>query len=141
MTNFSRNLKAAVPFIVLILALLSVLPFSGATFASEASPKIVFKEEVHDFGTVKSGPELKHNFSFTNKGGGLLTIQQIQTSCGCTVAKVEKKSYKPGESGKIHVTFSTQGRTGPQKKTITVESNDPQSPRKQLELVCSIVGK
>jgi hypothetical protein len=37
-----------------------------------------------------------------------------------------KRELKPGESSNIEVTFNSKGRKGPQTKTVTVSTNDPE---------------
>lgn len=44
----------------------------------------------------------------------------------------------PGGEGKIEVTFDTSHKTGQQKKSITVESNDPRNPRASLYVSANI---
>src|SRR5215208_3163663 len=35
---------------------------------TEQSPRIVFQEALHDFGTVEQGDQVNHLFKFTNQG-------------------------------------------------------------------------
>jgi Protein of unknown function (DUF1573) len=103
-------------------------------------PVITFTEEKIDFGDVKQGPVLNGEFEFKNTGRSVLIIKSVKPSCGCTgVVADEKKEFQPGETGKIKFTFNTEGRTGTNEKTITVESNDPKSPSKSLSFKCNIV--
>lgn len=123
---------------VIVTIMFFVLNNSKLT-ASLKAPKIVFKEDVHDFGKVPRGPEIQYNFKFTNKGNANLIIERVQTSCGCTGATVgEKTEYKKNESGEIKVNFTTQGREGHQEKTIIIYSNDPENPQKVLTVKCDI---
>ncbi len=125
--------------IAVIFAVLFLVVNNSKLTASLKAPKIVFKEDSHDFGKVPRGPELQYNFKFTNKGNSTLNIERVQTSCGCTGATVgEKSDYAKNESGEIKVNFSTQGREGHQEKTIIVYSNDPQNPQKVLTIKCDI---
>jgi len=141
MAGSTNNCQISLPQLVLLLALLALFVFAGGAAAAEKPPRIVFKEEVHDFGTVKSGPELKHSFSFTNQGGAALQLKKVHATCSCTVARIDKMTYKKGERGRIQVAFATQGRQGRQEKSVLVESNDPQSPTVKLRIVCNIAGK
>ncbi len=84
---------------------------------------LVFKEYEHSFGNVEEGQKIAYIFNFENRGTGNLVIQNAITSCGCTVPKYDKKPIAPGKSGKLEVVFDTSGRSGPQSKTITVQSN------------------
>jgi hypothetical protein len=125
--------------LVLIGAVLFIVITNSKLTASLRSPKIIFKEESHNFGSVPRGPEIQYNFKFTNKGNATLKIERVQTSCGCTGATVgEKTEYKKNESGEIKVNFNTQGRSGHQEKTIIVYSNDPETPMKNLTITCDI---
>lgn len=143
MTDFIKSKTGKTTYFIaglIVIAIIMVLVVNNSRLtASLRSPKIVFKEEVHDFGKVPRGPELQYNFKFTNKGNADLLIERVQTSCGCTGATVgDKKEYKKNESGEIKVNFQTQGRSGHQEKTIIVFSNDPESQQKTLTVKCDI---
>ena len=66
----------------------------------------------------------KCTFAFTNTGDAPLVINQAFASCGCTVPTYTKDPVKPGEKGKIEVTYNGKGKVaGHFSKTITVRSN------------------
>jgi hypothetical protein len=143
MKNFLNSKTGKISYFIVGLAAIFTIMFflvnNSKLTASLKAPKIVFKEDVHDFGKVPRGPELQYNFRFTNKGNAPLVIERVQTSCGCTGATVgDKKEYTKNESGEIKVNFSTQGREGHQEKTITIFSNDPENPQKTLTITCEI---
>jgi hypothetical protein len=98
------------------------------------TPKIEFEEKSHDFGTATEGDRLTHVFVVKNTGGGTLIIDRVSTSCGCTAAVLKKKEIPPGSQGEVEVTFDTTRRGGDNRKTITVQSNDPANPRMELEI-------
>jgi len=146
MRNFLNSKTGKTSYFIIGVLVLSSIIFlvinNSKLTASLKAPKIVFKEDVHDFGSVPRGPELQYNFKFTNKGNSDLIIERVQTSCGCTGATVgEKTEYKKNESGEIKVNFSTQGREGHQEKTVIVYSNDPLNPQKVLTIKCEIDPK
>ena len=143
MRNFLNSKTGKTSYFIIGFAVVLTIVFlvvnNSKLTASLKAPKIVFKENVHDFGKVPRGPELQYNFRFTNKGNSNLNIERVQTSCGCTGATVgEKSDYAKNESGEIKVNFSTQGREGHQEKTIIVYSNDPQNPQIVLTVKCEI---
>ncbi|MBC8488552.1 MAG: DUF1573 domain-containing protein [Bacteroidetes bacterium] len=127
-------------FLVLLVSFISISFTSDNDVSISAKdPKIVFTETVHNFGKVEQGIELNHSFEFKNKGKGVLEITGVSTSCGCTGAVLDgKKEYKRNETGEIKVKFNTQGRTGINRKTITVSSNDPANPTVTLAITCDI---
>lgn len=103
-------------------------------------PGITFTEEKISLGDVKQGPVVNGEFEFTNTGTSILVIKKIAPACGCTgVIADEKKEFQPGESGKIKFTFHTEGRTGVNEKTISVETNDPNHPNKIVSFSCNII--
>lgn len=111
---------------------------TAATPAAPAGPKIGFAETEHDFGTASEGDSLKHVFVVKNEGSAPLLIDRVQTSCGCTAAVLKSKEIAPGGTGEIEVTFDTKGRVGPNTKTITVLSNDPNASRSTLKISAMI---
>jgi hypothetical protein len=62
-------------------------------------------------------------FRFTNVGTTPVKITDLQPSCGCTTAFLEKRQYGPGESGEIEARFKFNGRLGRQQKWIVVKTD------------------
>jgi hypothetical protein len=85
--------------------------------------RIVFESPEFDFGTVKIGTIVEHEFKFTNTGTVPLSILDARSSCGCTVPEWPQDVIPPGGTGVIKAKFNTDGRPGPQKKLITITSN------------------
>jgi hypothetical protein len=110
----------------------------GISAGPPKKPKIVFKVDSRDFGRVKQGAELTHEFVFTNEGDDRLTIKNVETSCGCTAALVSTKIVEPGKTGKIKVVFNSLGYQGDVTKYIFVDSDDPNAPRVQLKISASV---
>lgn len=91
--------------------------------------EMVFKSEEYNYGTIKQGESVTHEFTFVNNGKEDLIITNAQGSCGCTVPQYPKEPVKTGESGTIKVTFNSAGKMGLQDKTVTITSNAKNSPR------------
>jgi len=90
------------------------------------APKIVFKEETYDFKEVAEGPQVTHEFKFTNTGKEPLILSNVRASCGCTTPSWPKEPVLPGKDATILVTYNTQGRPGAFTKSITINSNADQ---------------
>lgn len=88
--------------------------------------KIELKESSHDFGKLEAGEIVTHTFYFKNTGTKNLVIRNVETSCGCTVPKYDKKPIPPGKEGKIEVEFNSSGRIGKQYKVIHIFANVPE---------------
>ncbi len=95
---------------------------------TEQSPRIVFQDALHDFGTVEQGDQVNRLFKFTNQGTRDLRIESVKTSCGCTAAVISSEVIPPGQEGTISATFDTSRFFGERVKTISVHSNDPLQP-------------
>lgn len=86
-------------------------------------PEFKFETEVFNFGTIKQGEKVTHEFVFTNIGNDPLYIMKAEGSCGCTVPEYSKEPILKNQKGKIKVTFDSAGKSGTQHKTVTLTSN------------------
>ena len=85
-----------------------------------------FTETEFNFGKVKAGEKVQHEYSFKNTGKEPLVISNAKGSCGCTVPVWPKEPIAPGASAKIKVEFDSKGKSGPQTKQVTITANtDP----------------
>ncbi len=125
------------PAAALIIGAVLVLGLAGPGLAAKL-PKIQFKVDTWNFGKVKQGAVLEHEFVFKNVGDVKLNIGTVETSCGCTAALVSDKSLEPGREGKIKVSFTSSGYSGDISKYIYVDSDDPDQPRLQLKITANI---
>jgi len=96
-----------------------------------------FDSELYDFGEVLNGDTVSHVFAFSNVGTEPLIINDISTSCGCTVANWSKKPVMVGERGFVHVKFSKRHDPGLHQKIFVVKANtkDPYTVLKILAKV------
>jgi hypothetical protein len=78
-----------------------------------------------DFGRVKQGAVLKHDFILKNETKDILKINNINTSCGCTVSSSDKKSLMPQESTAITVSFNSRGYSGAVYQFVYVNTDNP----------------
>lgn len=102
------------------------------------SPSLVFPVIEHDFGQIFENGPVEFSFPFTNKGDGKLVITKAKGSCGCTVPDLAKREFNAGEGSIISVRYDPHGRSGKQRQTITVESNDPDNPIIQLAISATV---
>jgi len=96
--------------------------FSVSLFGQNGrTASIEFNKLVHDFGDIQlnSGKQ-SHTFTFKNISQQPIVIQTVISSCGCTTPEWTKSPVKPGESGKIEVTFLNDQGPYPFDKSLTV---------------------
>lgn len=98
-------------------------------------PSILFSQkfellspEFIDLGTVFEDTVVEGKIKFVNSGNQDLIITGVRSSCGCTVAKMEKKSYLPGEEGEINVRLNTRGFSGVVRKSVSIKIQDVKPP-------------
>ena len=95
----------------------TLLLFSISLFAGDFK---LITPPVLQLGTIQSDTIATGTIKFTNDGDSDMNISEVQTSCGCTMAEMEKMNYKPGESGQIEVHFNSKGYSGRVRKTVTI---------------------
>ena len=86
--------------------------------------KIAFEKTTFNLGLVQEdGGKVTREFKLTNKGKAPLLIKHIETTCGCTTPKWNRKPILPGDSSTITVTFNPKDRPGVFSKKIIVYTN------------------
>lgn len=86
-------------------------------------PVLTFEDTAHDFGVIKEGEKVEHEFVFKNTGRSSLILTGAETSCGCTVPTFTHEPVAPGATGILKVLFSSEGKHGHVVKVVTVKSN------------------
>ncbi|MGE0201780.1 MAG: DUF1573 domain-containing protein [Candidatus Melainabacteria bacterium] len=105
----------------------------------DPQPMIDVEDPVADLGMVTTDAKARHRYIIYNVGGASLRLGEIETTCGCTVAKVSKKIILPGDFTKLDVTLDTSLKLGHVKKKIMVHSNDPEKPVLDLYLTGTVM--
>lgn len=116
---------------------------TASTVPTGPLTKLTFDESAFDFGSVKDGEKVTHDYKFTNTGSEPLIISNATGSCGCTVPVWPKEAIAPGKSGVIKVAFDSAGKGtpegSPQSKRVTITANtDPVET--YLEIKGKVVG-
>lgn len=109
-----------------------------AKLTGKSLSQIKFEKMVYDFGEVGPGTKQRGEFKFTNVGEGLLKITKVEECCG-VVTRLDKMKYAPGESGVLKVEWNTGPQESTMTKTITVHSNDPNTPLTNLTVKAKVV--
>jgi len=110
------------------LGLLCLLALPECTMGGPA--RIAFNKSELAFGVVNETQEVvEFTFDFTNEGGEALTLQKVESSCGCLVATFNNEPVPAGGAGQIKVRFNPEGYPGAFYKTLTVHSNAANGPQ------------
>ena len=97
------------------------------TAVAAMKPVMEFKDTTHNFGTLHEGEVAAYDFSFVNKGKSPLIITSASGSCGCTVADYPRDPILPNQAATLKVTFNSQGKSGHQEKSVTLQTNTVRS--------------
>jgi len=92
------------------------------------NPKLVLNSYQYNFGEVDEGKVVEAKIEFKNEGKGVLEINDIKTTCGCTAVMLSSKKLQPGETGTIGINLDTSNRIGQFVRTVAIYSNDPEQP-------------
>jgi hypothetical protein len=87
-----------------------------------AEDNLELVESTFDFGKIKQGIPVYHDFTIKNIGKGELKLDNVVAGCGCTTPTWAPGPYKAGESAVIKVGFNA-GAVGPFTKAVTVTYN------------------
>jgi hypothetical protein len=112
--------------LMLLSGLLMLILMPGLTGCSSKPYDIRFDNPVYNFGTVDEGKDVTHTYVFWNAGREKLVIENVQPTCGCTIANDWDREVQPGKKGKISIIFRTTHYKGEVTKIINVTTNVPE---------------
>ena len=105
---------------VLLVASAVILSVSLFAQQKKAEDVVKFKELAFDFGKIKQGVPVTHNFPFVNASDGPVIIESAVASCGCTTPTKPEGAVLKGKEDKISAGFNAAA-PGPFNKQITVK--------------------
>jgi hypothetical protein len=110
------------------LALLIAIALVACGRAPEpaAPPRLVVDAPAHDFGQLPQGVPIEHVFDLANGGGAPLTLVDLRAACDCTATLDGPHDLPAGAHAALRLRCDTTSAPGPQRRTVTVYSNDPE---------------
>jgi len=105
-----------------VLLFASACILSASLFAQQkkAEEVVKFKEVSYDFGKIKQGVPVTHDFGFANISDAPVVIETAVASCGCTTPTKPEAPIAKGKNDKITAGFNAAA-PGPFNKSITVK--------------------
>jgi len=118
----------------------SVLFLFLALTGLHAQPRIQFKSEILDFGTINQQETKTGEFVFRNVGNEDLKVSEIRSTCDCASGKldIKNKVIPPRGEGKIAVTFKSKDYMGGMTETIYLHTNDPKNRRVPIKIKATV---
>lgn len=116
---------------------------SCTLFAQQRGAVFQFQDAnaTYDFGKVKEGAKVEHDYVFKNVGNLPLQLLKVDASCGCTTPVWPKRPIMPGKSGAIKVTFNSAGNVGKTIKEISILSNAVLPNKNQQRFTITLKGE
>ncbi len=114
--------------------------FAGVALAGTCHAQLVFERKEADLKAGLADTQVVARYPFRNAGKRTIHILEISTSCGCTTAALEKRTYAPGEKGEITAAFTVGSQMGLQDKSIFVETDDRKAPVITLDMRIAIAN-
>ncbi|MEY4629464.1 MAG: hypothetical protein RLZZ595_1790 [Bacteroidota bacterium] len=107
---------------VMLTMLVAVFALAGFAQNAGASAESVvkFKELRYNFGKIKQGVPVTHDFEFTNISAGALIVETATASCGCTTPTWPQAPVMKSKTDKIKAGFNAAA-PGPFEKTVYVK--------------------
>ena len=104
--------------LVLSATLFAQTPTTATT--KKAEELVKFKELTYDFGKIKQGVPVTHEFVFSNIADKPIVIETATASCGCTTPVWPQAPVAKGKNDKVTAGFNAAA-PGPFSKTISVK--------------------
>jgi hypothetical protein len=104
-------------------------------------PRISIEPESFDFGRTVQNKTLEKEFTIRNFGSEDLVIENVSTTCGCTVASGYAKTVKPGGKTPLTVRLETRAYTGHLTRSVMVRSNDSATNLVELKVEATVVAE
>jgi len=100
-------------------------------FLATIFSSVLRAEMVTDLPAIEVKPKpadevVKVSFKFRNKGTKAVKILDLESSCSCLSAEMDKAEYQPGEEGTGTAEFKVSTFVGRHEKLLTALTNDPQ---------------
>src|SRR5438045_5782611 len=110
-----------------------------AALAQEARSELKWEQTSVDLKPALGDKQAVAHFKYENVGNTPIHFESVHASCGYNTAQTQNEQVAPGQKGEITATFNIGGRTGTQVKTVTVQTDDPDSARSTTVLTLKAV--
>ncbi len=111
------------------------LVLSGVSMAqAQEWARKMFDTTEHHFGVVARGAKSEFSFKLVNRYKEEVHIASVRSSCGCTTAKVTKRTLASREEGEIIAVYNTTAFIGNKDAVLTVVFDKPYPAEVQLKV-------
>lgn len=101
---------------------------------SAKAPKARISETIFNYGKIKQGTKVSHEFVIHNDGQKNLMIHKAKSNSDCIQSSFTKTMVASGDSCTVKVDFDSAGKDGTDSRKVDVYVNDFLKPNITLEL-------
>ena len=123
--------------ITAIFVILQIVPLCEGGLTAQPKLRVIGGVE-YKLGVIPEDTVYTKTLILKNTGDDTLLIQNVRTSCGCTVAKAASDRIAPGDSMGLPISFNTKNFDGAVKKDIYFETNDTSVAKVDIVLLATI---
>jgi len=91
-------------------------------------------ETTYDYGKIRQGSKITHNYAVTNEGKRDLYIRKKISNCSCLKISTASDTIPPGTTANFLVEFDSANKEGKDSRKMNIILNDPARPEVVLEI-------
>ena len=110
-----------------LILLISLFVLFISITSVQAEPKLEIRHTLEKTSVI-TGEELRGTVYIKNSGDEPLKIRGVSSSCGCTTLRLKQRIVLPEKEVELRFVVDTRGKLGLIEKTITLHTNDADSP-------------
>jgi len=110
-----------------LILLISLFVLFISITSVQAEPKLEIRQSLEKTSVI-TGEELRGIVYIKNSGDEPLKIRGVSSSCGCTTLRLKQRIVLPEKEVELRFVVDTRGKLGLIEKTITLHTNDADSP-------------
>jgi hypothetical protein len=115
------------------------LPGSALPVRADAPAPLAPAQDLYDFGTVRQGATIDHEFAVRNSGSNALRFSGADLSMPGMKARFAPAEIAPGADGKVTLEWATDHVAGAVEGIARIRWSDPAQPETQLTMKGSVV--
>jgi len=104
-------------------------------------PRVVYPDNVYNFGVMNPGDKQTRKFTVRNEGEGDLKLSLGKTTCKCTLADLDRDVIPPGGSTEITLEWHTEEPQFRFRQAAVIQTNDPRQPMFEVAIEGSVRTK
>lgn len=108
--------------------------------AAKYGPRVELAGFKHDFGLMAVGEVKRHTFTIRNAGHAPLRLEAGDTTCKCTLSKLDRGELAPGETANIELVWKPEEPAESLRQVAEIHTNDEQHARIRFTVTGRVVA-